>query len=120
MKYSIISNFISLESFFEIITIIFFIDNYLIISIFKIIKVFRCFRILKIMNVFQELYIENVDNKFKVHFFQLIILFSTLSIISGVFVTVSNLGFGDIYPTSLFSRFLIIILIIIFVSITSK
>jgi hypothetical protein len=35
------------------------------------------------MNVFQELYIENVDNKFKVHFFQLIILFSTLSIISG-------------------------------------
>lgn len=83
MKYSIISNFISLESFFEIITIIFFIDNYLIISIFKIIKVFRCFRILKIMNVFQELYIENVDNKFKVHFFQLIILFSTLSIISG-------------------------------------
>ena len=83
MKYSIISNFISLESFFEIITIIFFIDNYLIISIFKIIKVFRCFRILKIMNVFQELYIENVDNKFKVHFFQLIILFSTLSVISG-------------------------------------
>ena len=35
------------------------------------------------MNVFQELYIENVDNKFKVHFFQLIILFSILSIISG-------------------------------------
>ena len=33
--------------------------------------------------VFQELYIENVDNKFKVHFFQLIILFSTLSVISG-------------------------------------
>ena len=33
--------------------------------------------------VFQELYIENVDNKFKIHFFQLIIVFSTLSVISG-------------------------------------
>ena len=33
--------------------------------------------------VFQELYIENVDNKFKIDFFQLIIVFSTLSVISG-------------------------------------
>ena len=142
----------SFESISDIITslpsyIIYFTNNFSLFCIFRAIKTFRCLRILRTMNYFHIIYRENFDNKYKIDFIHITIVFLSTFIIAGgflvflndfsknafnienmhffdglyvFFVTATTLGFGDIYPTNIFSRLSIIILIIIFVSITSK
>ena len=142
----------SFESISDIITslpsyIIYFTNNFSLFCIFRAIKTFRCLRILRTMNYFHIIYRENFDNKYKLDFIHITIVFLSTFIIAGgflvflndfsknafnienmhffdglyvFFVTATTLGFGDIYPTNIFSRLSIIILIIIFVSITSK
>ncbi len=142
----------SFESIVDIITslpsfVIYFTNNFSLFSIFRAIKTFRCLRILRTMKYFQIIYKDNFENKYKIDFIHIIIVFLSTFFIAGgylvflndftkdafnvkkihifdglyvFFVTATTLGFGDIYPTNFFSRFSIIILIIIFVSITSK